>query len=142
MNMMDHSRKATPPAPQPRWLCRLRFVSAALCLASALGVLGIEPIRQLSIYAVALVALAMLGAAVTVPVYWILRRRVEAAYWTPAREAAHIDGVVRGIDLRRRHSAGGIVLDRRRVEPVGVFTQLWSGAVRLGRRAPKWWTPR
>ena len=141
MNMMDHSRMATPPAPQPRYLRRLRIVSAALCLASALGVLGIEPIRQFSIYAVALVALAMLGAIVTVALYWILRRRVEAAYWTPAREATHIDRVVRGIDLRRRQGRGRIILDRRRIEPVGVFTQLWNAAVRLGRRAP-WWTPR
>jgi len=141
MNMMDHSRMATPPAPQPRWLRRLRIVSAALCLASALGVLGIEPIRQFSIYAVALVALVMLGAVVTVTLYWILRRRVEAAYWTPSREAAHIDGVVRGIDLRRRQGAGGIILDRRRIQHVGVFTQLWNATVRLGRRAP-WWTPR
>jgi len=141
MNMMDHSRMATPPAPQPRYLRRLRIVSAALCLASALGVLGIEPIRQFSIYAVALVALVMLGAVVTVTLYWILRRRVEAAYWTPSREAAHIDGVVRGIDLRRRQGAGGIILDRRRIQHVGVFTQLWNATVRLGRRAP-WWTPR
>jgi len=141
MNMMDHSRMATPPAPQPRYLRRLRIVSAALCLASALGILGIEPIRQFSIYAVALVALAMLGAVVTVALYWILCRRVEAAYWTPAREATHIDRVVRGIDLRRRESRVSIILDRRAVEPVGVFTQLWNGAVRLGRRAP-WWTPR
>ena len=141
MNMMDHSRMATPPAPQPRYLRRLRIVSAALCLASALGVLGIEPIRQFSIYAVALVALAMLGAIVTVALYWILRRRVEAAYWTPAREATHIDGVVRGIDLRRRQGAGRIILDRRSAEPVGVFSQLWNAAARLGRRAP-WWTPR
>ena len=141
MNMMDHSRMATPPAPQPRHLRRLRIVSAALCLASALGVLGIEPIRQFSIYAVALVALVMLGAVVTVTLYWILRRRVEAAYWTPSREAAHIDGVVRGIDLRRRQGAGGIILDRRRIQHVGVFTQLWNATVRLGRRAP-WWTPR
>ena len=141
MNMMDHSRMATPPAPQPRYLRRLRIVSAALCLASALGVLGIEPIRQFSIYAVALVALVMLGAVVTVTLYWILRRRVEAAYWTPSREAAHIDGVVRGIELRRRQGAGGIILDRRRIQHVGVFTQLWNATVRLGRRAP-WWTPR
>ena len=141
MNMMDHSRMATPPAPQPRYLRRLRIVSAALCLASALGVLGIEPIRQFSIYAVALVALAMLGAIVTVALYWILRRRVEEAYWTPAREATHIDRVVRGIDLRRRQGRGRIILDRRRIEPVGVFTQLWNAAVRLGRRA-SWWTPR
>ena len=141
MNMMDHSRMATPPAPQPRYLRCLRIVSAALCLASALGVLGIEPIRQFSIYAVALVALVMLGAVVTVTLYWILRRRVEAAYWTPSREAAHIDGVVRGIDLRRRQGAGGIILDRRRIQHVGVFTQLWNATVRLGRRAP-WWTPR
>ena len=141
MNMMDHSRMATPPAPQPLYLRRLRIVSAALCLASALGVLGIEPIRQFSIYAVALVALAMLGAIVTVALYWIMRRRVEAAYWTPAREATHIDRVVRGIDLRRRESRVSIILDRRAVGPVGVFTQLWNAAVRLGRRAP-WWTPR
>ena len=141
MNMMDHSRMATPPAPQPRYLRRLRIVSAALCLASALGVLGIEPIRQFSIYAVALVALAMLGAIVTVALYWILRRRVEKSYWTPALEATHIDHVVRGIDLRRRQGRGRIILDRRRIEPVGVFTQLWNAAVRLGRRA-SWWTPR
>ena len=32
MNMMDHSRMATPPAPQPRYLRRLRIASAALCL--------------------------------------------------------------------------------------------------------------
>ncbi|QYE37193.1 hypothetical protein KZX46_21385 (plasmid) [Polymorphobacter sp. PAMC 29334] len=138
MNMIDHSRMATPPAPQPPYLRRLRIVSAALCVASALGVIGIEPIRQLSIYAVALVALAMLGAIVTVALYWVLRRRVEAAYWTPAREAAHIDGVVRGIDLRRRQGRGGIVLDRRTAEPVGVFTQLWRSAVSLGRRAAGW----
>ena len=141
MNMLEHSRMATTPAPQPLYLRRLRIVSAALCLASALGVLGIEPIRQFSIYAVALVALVMLGAVVTVTLYWILRRRVEAAYWTPSREAAHIDGVVRGIDLRRRQGAGGIILDRRRIQHVGVFTQLWNATVRLGRRAP-WWTPR
>jgi|GEM_PF-5436528 len=141
MNMLDHSRMATPPAPQPLYLRRLRIVSAALCLASALGVLGIEPIRQFSIYAVALVALAMLGAIVMVALYWILRRRVEAAYWTPAREATHIDRVVRGIDLRRRQGRGRIILDRRRIEPVGVFTQLWNATVRLGRRA-SWWTPR
>jgi len=141
MNMMDHSRMATPPAPQPRYLRRLRIASAALCLLSALCVIFIEPIRQFSIYAVALVALTMLGATVTVALYWILRRRVEAAYWTPAREATHIDRVVRGIDLRRRQGRGRIILDRRRIEPVGVFTQLWNAAVRLGRRAP-WWTPR
>ena len=140
MNMMDHSRMATPPAPQPRYLRRLRIGSAALCLLSALSVIFIEPIRQVSIYAVALVALTMLAAVVSVALYWILRRRVEAAYWTLSREAAHIDGVVRGIDLRRRQGAGGIILDRRRIEPVGVFTQLWNATVRLGRRAP-WWTP-
>ena len=142
MNMMDQSRMATPPAPQARWLRRLRIVSAALCLLSALSVIFIEPIRQFSIYAVALVAVTMLAAMISVALYWILRRRVEAAYWTPAREAAHIDRVVRGIDVRRRQRRGWIIRDRRAVEPVGVFTQLWSGAVRLGRRAPKWWTPR
>ena len=77
---------------------------------------------------------------ISVALYWILRRRVEAAYWTPAREATHIDRVVRGIDLRRRQGRGRIILDRRRIEPVGVFTQLWNAAVRLGRHAP--WTPR
>ena len=141
MNMMDHSRMATPPAPQPRYLRRLRIASAALCLLSALSVIFIEPIRQFSIYAVALVALTMLAAVISVALYWIMRRRVEAAYWTPAREATHIDRVVRGIDLRRRQGAGGIILDRRRIQHVGVFTQLWNATVRLGRRAP-WWTPR
>jgi hypothetical protein len=106
MNMMDQSRMATPPAPQPRCLRRLRVASAVLCLASAIGVLGIEPIRQFSIYAVALVAIAMLGAVVTASLYWILRRRVEVAYWTPAREAARIDGVVRAIYLRRGKREG------------------------------------
>ena len=140
MNMLDHSRMATPPAPQPLYLRRLRIATVALCLLSALSVIFIEPIRQVSIYAVALVALTMLAAMISVALYWILRRRVEAAYWTPAREATHIDRVVRGIDLRRRQGRGRIILDRRRIEPVGVFTQLWNAAVRLGRHAP--WTPR
>ena len=140
MNMLDHSRMATPPAPQPLYLRRLRIATVALCLLSALSVIFIEPIRQFSIYAVALVALTMLAAVISVALYWIMRRRVEAAYWTPAREATHIDRVVRGIDLRRRQGRGRIILDRRRIEPAGVFTQLWNAAVRLGRRAP--WTPR
>ena len=140
MNMIDHSRMATPPAPQPPYLRRLRVASAVLCLVTALGVAAIEPIRQFSIYAVAVVALAMLAAIVTVPLYWFLRRRVERAYWTPGREAAHIDGVVRSIDLRRR---GGIVLDRRAGAPAGVFTRMWRALSQVrGTRGAKWWTPR
>ncbi|UAJ12390.1 hypothetical protein [Polymorphobacter megasporae] len=151
MNMIDQSRMATPPAPQPPYLRRLRLASATLCLVTALGVAGIEPIRQFSIYAVGVVAVSMIGAIVTVLLYWVLCRRVEAAYWTPAREAAHIDSVVRGIDLRRAEGRGRpasgrrdvIVLDRRAAAPEGVFTRLWAATVRLRRgHSAKWWTPR
>lgn len=149
MNMIDQSRVATPPAPQPPYLRRLRVASATLCLVTALGVAGIEPIRQFSIYAVGIVAAAMLGSIVTVLLYWFFRRRVEAAYWTPAREAAHIDDVVRGIDRIRAEGRGPvgasrnrIILDRR-AAPQGVFTRLWAATVRLrGGHNAKWWTPR
>ncbi len=145
--MMDQSRMATPPAPQPPYLRRLRVVSAVFCLLSALGVIAIEPIRQMSIYAVSLVVFAMLGAVVTVPLYWFFRRRVEAAYWTPAREVAHIDGVVRAFDERRGKGMGvaqaRVILDHRRDAPLGVFTRIWNATATLrGYRPGKWWTPR
>ena len=115
MNMMDRGRMATPPAPQPASLRRLRRASVVLLLLSALSVALIDAIRRVSIYAVAPVPFIMLGAIVTAVLYWVRRNRLEASYWTPIRQGAHIDAAVRSIhDERVARAAAKPIKPRRR----------------------------
>lgn len=112
MNMIDRRRMATPPAPQPRSLRRLRVISAILLLLSALCVALIDVIRGISIYAVAPMPLIMLAAIVSAALYWVRKARLERSYWTPARERAHVDAAARsGDDERAKRATAKLIAD-------------------------------
>ena len=133
MNMMDRSRMATPSAPQPRSLRRLRLLSAMLLLLSALSVALIDVIRSISIYAVAPVPFIMCAAIVTAGLYWYRRQRLEKAYWTPAREGAHIDAAVETIHAKySARAASKLIVDAK------VGGDRLPGAATLRRFMPRW----
>ena len=146
MNAMPPRAQPVPPTSSPA-LRRLQMVSTVLLFLAAVAVACVEPIRRISIYAVAVVPVVLVAAITAAARFWFLKSRLDRAEF--AARGKRIDLTAKGTaEARAARAAARFIADAESSGDLSAAAVTRPGSRRTatGYAPPRptrfWWRPR